>query len=143
MLYHIGLVSRVFTNGLGDQGSITGQVLPKAKKWYLMPPCLTLSIIRYGSRVKWSNPGKDVVPSPTPWCNCWWKGSLWVALDYVCQLYFYITYHFQMLILFTQPLHSGRIWHKVWGARGVMVIVAGCGHLDTSSNLGRAWLHFT
>ena len=25
-------------------------------KWYLMPPCLTLSIIRYGSRVKWSNP---------------------------------------------------------------------------------------
>ena len=26
------------------------------KKWYLMPPCLTLKIIRYGSRVKWSNP---------------------------------------------------------------------------------------
>ena len=33
-----------------------------------MPPCLTLSIIRYGSRVKWSNPGKEVAPSPTPWC---------------------------------------------------------------------------
>ena len=28
-----------------------------------MRPCLTLSIIRYGSRVKWSNPGKGVVPS--------------------------------------------------------------------------------
>ena len=41
----------------------------KLKKWYLMPPCLTLSIIRYGSRVKWSNPGKGVVPSPTPWCS--------------------------------------------------------------------------
>ena len=39
------------------------------KKWYLMPPCLTLSIIRYGSRVKWSNPGKEVAPSPTPWCS--------------------------------------------------------------------------
>ena len=41
----------------------------RLKKWYLMPPCLTLSIIRYGSRVKWSNPGKGVAPSPTPWCS--------------------------------------------------------------------------
>ena len=24
----------------------------RLKKWYLMPPCLTLSIIRYESRVK-------------------------------------------------------------------------------------------
>ena len=40
----------------------------RLKKWYLMPPCLTLSIIRYGSRVKWSNPGKGIAPSPTPWC---------------------------------------------------------------------------
>ena len=31
----------------------------RLKKWYLMPPCLTLSIVRYGSRVKWSNPGKE------------------------------------------------------------------------------------
>ena len=38
----------------------------RLKKWYLMPPCLTLSIIRYGSRVKWSNPGKGIAPSPTP-----------------------------------------------------------------------------
>ena len=41
----------------------------RLKKWYLMAPCLTLSIIRYGSRVKWSNPGKGVEPSPTPWCS--------------------------------------------------------------------------
>ena len=41
----------------------------RLKKWYLMPPCLTLSIIRYGSRVKRSNPGKGVAPSPTPWCS--------------------------------------------------------------------------
>ena len=41
----------------------------RLKKWYLMPPCLTLSIIRYGSRVKWSNPGKGVAPSPTHWCS--------------------------------------------------------------------------
>ena len=28
-----------------------------------MHPYLTLSIIRYGSRVKWNNPGKGVAPS--------------------------------------------------------------------------------
>ena len=36
----------------------------RLKKWYVMPPCLTLIIIRYVSRVKWSNSGEGVVPSP-------------------------------------------------------------------------------
>ena len=31
----------------------------------------------------------------------------------------------------------------IGGARGVMVIVVGSGHGDTSSNPGRDWLHFT
>ena len=35
----------------------------RLKKWYLIPPYLTFSIIRCGSRIKWSNPGKGVVPS--------------------------------------------------------------------------------
>ena len=71
----IGLAVRVFANGPGDLGSIPGRVIPKTQKMVLdasllnMPPCLTLSIIRYGSRVKWSNPGKGVAPSPTPWCS--------------------------------------------------------------------------
>ena len=47
-----------------------------------MSPCLTLSIIRYGSRVKWRNPGKGVAPFPTPWCSSYRKGSLRVTLDY-------------------------------------------------------------
>ena len=65
----IGLVGRVFANGPGDRGSIPGRVIPKTKKkWYLIPPCLKLSIIRYVSRVKWSNLGKGVAPSPTPQC---------------------------------------------------------------------------
>ena len=42
-------LGRVFTNGLGDLGSILGHVIPK---WCLIPPCLTLSNIRYVSRVK-------------------------------------------------------------------------------------------
>ena len=69
---------RVFANGPGDLGSIPGRVIPKIfKKWYLMPPCLTLSIIRYGSRVKWSNPGKGVAPSPIPCVVAIEKGAFW------------------------------------------------------------------
>ena len=56
-------------------------------KWYLIPSCLTLSNIRYISRVKWNNPGKEVAPSPTPRCSSYWKGSLLVVLDYGRQLY--------------------------------------------------------
>ena len=58
----IDLMSRVFSNGPGyPVNSYQG-----LKKWFLMPPCLTFSIIRYGSRVKWSNPANEVAPSPTP-----------------------------------------------------------------------------
>ena len=53
-----------------------------------MPPCLTHSNIRYVSRVKLSNPGKGVAPSPIPRCSSYWKGSLLVTLDYGHQLYF-------------------------------------------------------
>ena len=51
-------------------------------RWYLIPPYLTLINIRYLPRVKWSNPEKDVAPSPTTWCSSYWKGSLLIALDY-------------------------------------------------------------
>ena len=48
----------------------------RLKKWYLMPPCLALTIIKYVSRVKWSNPGKGVAPSPTPRCCSYLKREL-------------------------------------------------------------------
>ena len=51
--------------------------------WYLY---LTLSIIRYVSRVKWSNPGKGVAPFSTPRCSSYLKGTLLVALDNGCRL---------------------------------------------------------
>ena len=38
----------------------------KTVKQLVIFPCLTLSIIRYISRVKWSNPGKEVAPFSTP-----------------------------------------------------------------------------
>ena len=64
----------------------------RLKKWYLMLPCLTINIIRWESRVKWSNPRNRVAPSPTHRCGSYWKGSLWVTLDLGCQLYFFYLY---------------------------------------------------
>ena len=59
----------------------------RLKKWYLIPPCLTLSIIRYVSRVKWSNQGKGEAAFPTPRCSSYRKGSLRIGLDYSRQFY--------------------------------------------------------
>ena len=67
------------------------ELYQRLKKWYFMPPCLTLNIIRYGSRVKSRNPGKRVAPSPTPWCSSYRKRSLWVILNYGRQLYLFIS----------------------------------------------------
>ena len=76
-----GRVDRVFDNGPGDRSSIPVRVLPKTLKMVLDTYLLN-SITRYVSRVKWSNPGKGVAPSPTPRCSSYWKGRLRVALDY-------------------------------------------------------------
>ena len=50
-------------------------VMKKKSEWFLKR-------FFYGSRVKWSNPGKGVAPSPTPWCSSYRKGGLRVTLDY-------------------------------------------------------------
>ena len=77
-IYALDRVSgRVFANGPGDWGPIPAQVIPKTQKMILDT-----------SRVKWTNPGKGVVPFPTSRCSSYWKGSLWVTLDYGCQLSF-------------------------------------------------------
>ena len=66
-------------------GPLANTLNIRLKKWYLMPPCLTLSIIRYRSRAKWSNLGKGV--APTPWYSSYRKRSLKVTIDYSRQLY--------------------------------------------------------
>ena len=60
----IGQAVRVFANGPGDQGSIPGRVIQKTLKMTLDASLLYTRIIRWGSRVKWSNPGKGVAPFP-------------------------------------------------------------------------------
>ena len=74
---------REFTIGPGDQGSIQGRVIPKT------PPCLTLSIIRYGSRISGANLGKGVAPFSTPRCRGYWKRNFQVALDHGRPTYIY------------------------------------------------------
>ena len=66
---------KLFTSCPGDLGSIPGRVIPKTPK--MMPPCLTLSIIRYGLKVKWRNTAKGVAPSST---SC---GSIYIYI-YIC-----------------------------------------------------------
>ena len=73
-------MSRVFANGSGDQGSIPGRVIPKTQKKMVFDAAL-LSTPQCKVRVKWSNPGNGVIPSPTPQCGTYRKGSLRVTLD--------------------------------------------------------------
>ena len=53
----------------------------------------------------------------------------------------YNNYFSRLFKMFIQSCCTDRIQHG--GARGVMVIVVGTGHGNTSSNPGRDWLHFT
>ena len=63
-----GLVGRVFVNGPGDMGSIPGRIIPKTLKMVLDTFFLNTQPYKVLPRVKWSNPGKEVAPSPTPLC---------------------------------------------------------------------------
>ena len=90
IIRHIGQVGRVFANGPADLDSIPGRVIPKTLKMVLDTSLLNTHNIRDVSKVKWSNPGKGVAPSPWSWFSSYWKGSLLVALDYGKQLTTYI-----------------------------------------------------
>ena len=80
----IGIVVRVFANGLEDKDSI-----PKIQKMVLDNYLLNTQHYKVKIKDKWSNPEKGVVPSSTPQCSCYWKGSLWFALDYGRPIYLY------------------------------------------------------
>ena len=76
-----------------QQIKIQSQIMSYKKKFFkfkkiVLDAALTLSIIRYGTRVKWNNPGNEVAPFPTPQCGSYWKGSSQVTPDSGRQLYF-------------------------------------------------------
>ena len=93
----IGKMVRVFANGLGDLSSIPGRVIPKTQKMVLDASLLYTQ--HYKVRVKWSNPGKGVAPSPTPWCSLYRKDSLRVNLDYGRQLTYFILIILYLLLI--------------------------------------------
>ena len=64
----------------------------RLKKCYLIPPGLTLSIIWYGSKVKWCNPGKEVASFPTPWGFAIEKGAFGLPSTTVTNLTFLYIY---------------------------------------------------
>ena len=117
-------MSRGFCNGLRDQGSILGRVIPKAQKWYLMPLCLALSIIRCGLRVKRSNPGNGVEPSPTIPCCSYWKGSPRVDLGYDRQLYFFYNCMETIAIPVRKQISSNLFWWVMVKAMDYGIVVS-------------------
>ena len=130
-------------------GSIPGRVIPKTGK---IPPYLTPNIIRYGSKVKWSNPDNGVTHSVTPQCSSYWKGSIPVTLDYSNQLYFYI-YQILFRCLLIVPKKSSFKFFVIWFGnffqkhngclRGVMVKEMGCGIVVNEFELqSRYYVHF-
>ena len=64
----IGLIVSV-ANGLVDWGSIPGQVIPKIQKMVLDAALVNTQYYKVWIKNKWSNPGKGIALSRTPWCS--------------------------------------------------------------------------
>ena len=71
---------------------VQSQVASYFKIWYLIPPCLTQSNIRYVSRVKWNNPRKGVVLSLHLSVVAIKKGAFWSPLTKVANFSFYFIF---------------------------------------------------
>ena len=78
----IGIMVRVFANGPGDWSSIPSWVILKMQKMIYDSSLLNTQHYKVYIKDKWSNLGKRVGPSLTPWYSNYWKGSLWVTLVY-------------------------------------------------------------
>ena len=78
----IGIMVRVFANDPGDRGPIPDRIIPKTRKMVLDAHLLNTRYRKVRIKGKWNNPRKGVVPSLTPWCSSYCKGSLQFSLDY-------------------------------------------------------------
>ena len=81
---------RVFANGPGGLGSIPGRVIPKTQKMVLDASLLNTQHYKVRIKGKVEQSREGVVPSPTPWCSSYRKGSLRVTLNYGRPLYLLI-----------------------------------------------------
>ena len=86
----IGLMISMFTNDLGDQGSIPVWVRPKTLKMVLNVSLLNTQHYQVWIKAKWINPRKRIVSFSTLQCSSYRKESLQVALNYGWTTYLYI-----------------------------------------------------
>ena len=109
---------RVSTNGLGDLGSIPGQVIPKTQNVVLDASLLNTQ--HYNSQIKGKrrNSEKLVASSPTLQCSSYRKESLWVALDYGWPTYLYLgctnTEHLRRNDNINSFVHTKNISHFIY-----------------------------
>ena len=77
----IGLISRVFANGPGDQRSIPGRVIPKTKKMVLDATLLNTqhNKVRIKGKVEQSREWSGALPYTS--IGSYWKWNLQVNLD--------------------------------------------------------------
>ena len=85
----IGRIVKVLANGPEDLGFIPDRIIPNTQKMVLDVSLLYTQHYKIRINGKWSNPGKDVAPSPTSQCCSYWKGTFCIALDYGQPTYLY------------------------------------------------------
>ena len=88
----------------GVQSQVASYQRPE--KWYLIPPWLTLSNIRYVSRVKWINPGKEVVPFLHLGVVAIEKGAFWSPLTTVANYVIMVLLYYYAFILIEKIVPS-------------------------------------
>ena len=96
----------VFTKSPGNRGSIPGLVISKTKKIVLDASLLSTQHLRYGSRIKWSNPGKRVAPFPTPRWSSYWKREPSAPSSVTVANFTYITCLLKFRIKSNQPMKT-------------------------------------
>ena len=72
-----------------------------------------------------------------------WTEVLWVMIDKLGEIYLSDKHTMAYMAFKDFYSYKRTAGLNINDARGVMVIVAGYGHGDTSSNPGPDWLHFT
>ena len=87
-------------------------------KWYMIPPCLTLSNIRYILRVKWSNPGEELCPPLHLGVITIEKGAFWSLSTtvakftrHICMyiyMFIYIVIHRQICFVLSELISVAR-----------------------------------
>ena len=89
-----------------------------------MPPCLTLNIIRYGSRVKWVYPGKGKAPSSTPWCSSCGKGAFGSLSTTVANLFSLVklwTIRCSLVQVYSLTVQSYARVKRIWQSSSVII----------------------